>query len=157
MDFQQRPLAGFNMTSKDSNGFLTEASVTDLSCRERWTTLHVDITTGAWRFGKVDITAEFEGEPQTGAVFPDYGGVWSTMTEYEQVTVERILEHLGTLVGKVVQVGNVAPDFLQYTIVAIDERNRGVYLWNPTAHILYYVRNRALIRRFGGYSIVQYR
>lgn len=157
MDFAQRPLSGFNMTEKDGNGFLAQASVTDLSCRERWTTLHVDITAGTWRFGKVNIEAEFDGEVIAGAVFHEYGGNYPTMTDNEQVTVDRILEHLGTLVGKVVQVGNVAPHFTLYTVVAIDERNHGAYVWMPSAHCLIYVRNRKLIERFGGYHIELYR
>lgn len=158
MDFAQRPLSGFTMRATSPDGTITEASVTDLSVANWWTTLHLDAVAGTWRFGKVDTSAEFVGDVTAGVVFHLQNGLpYNTLTEHEQVTVDRVLEHLGTLVGKAVQVGNVAPDFTVYTVLAIDTAKRGAYLWRADILQMEFLHGRKLIERLGGYNIVQYR
>lgn len=158
MDFTQRPLSGFSMRASNPDGSVREASVTDLSCRDRWTTVHLDAVAGTWRFGKIDITGDFAGDVTAGAVFYLQNGLpYSTLTEHEQITVDRVLEHLGTLVGKAVQVGNVAPDFTVYTVLAIDSAKPGAYLWRADIMQMEFLHGRKLIERIGGYNIVQYR
>lgn len=156
MDFTQRPLSGFSMRATSPDGTITEASVTDLSVANWWTTLHLDAVAGTWRFGKVDTSAEFVGDVTAGAVYLLMGNEYATLTPYEQKVVDRVLERLHTLVGKVVQVGNVAP-FTVYTVVAVDRAKHGVYVWSTESMAMMLVCNRNLIEHFGGYNIERYR
>lgn len=157
MDFTQHPLSGFSMRASNPDGSVSEASVTDLSCRDRWTTVHLDAKMGTWRFGKTDVTGDFAGDVTAGTVYLLLGNGYATLTVYEQKVVDRVLQHLGTLVGKVVQVGNVAPDLRLCTIVAIDKPKHGAYVWFPESMEMMLVCNLNLVEHFGGYNIVQYR